>query len=1393
MTLIRNIQGWKAVDSTGTAHDVIDARVGADRVWPVVENVVLHYSGGYSHILASGANYAWITATVNGVANVTLTPVLDAASSAFYVDGNHIRAYSRGTTVGEVRSINAHATYLLVQTASVSVSQQANVRESLVITSEDITVTFDDADLPSIPCSQTVLNAYAHITRHLESTYTSGAVAQTMDHLGDIDIWYNGAKAGTVTDGGYYAVNVGGNNHNLSARTVTITAYSGRWSGSASTEQDPDTYRQTGTTSSDYFSDISTSTNSIGPAGGSATLEPTAYHKETPVYTWDSDGATFNGQPVIVEDTPVITGSASHFSRSGMTVTHENMGTRLETDSVTYTVTNGDATASIQFYATNTRSVKKAAFDTTTGFGISLSTISVPCTGGTITVSGTEIYTHTNTLYQYTSGATSGGESSAGLTRAATPTVTANQDATVSGVRVTIPARVQNTQQTTYTITGTWGGYTDSEEADRQGDTYTATVENYDYWAELTTTSSTIGAAGGTATLEALAGHRRRTKYAWASGGTTYSGVTDITDSVTISGSANHFSRSGNTVTHDNMGTREGTDSVTYTATNNSKTTVTATFEISATNTKSVKTAAHDTTTGFYIVPSATSVACTGGTVTITGKEVYTHYDTLYQYTSGSTSGGAATAGLTRDVTPTVSVDLDATVSGVRVTIPARIQNANPTVYTVTGRWSTYTDTEEVDRLGDTYTSAVENYDYWVELTTTQSNISAAGGTATLEATAGHSRRTRYDWATGGTTYSAVTSITDTATISGSASHFSRSGNTVTHDNMGTRLETDSVTYTAKNTAHTSTTDTFTLSATNTRSVKTAAFDTTTGFRIATSAISVPCTGGTITVSGYEIYTHTDTLYQYTSGSTSGGASTAGLERSATPTVSVTGDATVSGTTITIPARIQNAQQTTYTVTGTWSGRTDSEEVDRLGDTYTATVQNYDYWVELTTTSSTISASGGTATLEALAGHRRRTKYDWATGGTTYSAVTDIEDTPVITGSASHFTRSGMTVTHENMGTRTGTDSVTYTATNNGVTDTFTISATNSAGTPSVTNVALQLDVESEIDCTDSAFHVTGYITRTLSTPYTSGATSASTDHAGTMTVTQNGTSKGTITNGGQLTLNVGTNKHTTSSRSFTLALKYGTYTTSRTVLQAEDSKYSTAVAGPVSITAELETSTITAGGGSAVVGVTCGRNTTRTWYWASDDAATGESTTVWTQGDFTFSPASSGRFTVTKDSNNHLLNIAHASMGTNIATDTLSVTVTAVDDSTKSATVAVASVQNKIESTTPETTEITDVWFNFYPDHFESAGGTTELFLTIFTTTTYTKYTYTSGATSGGSQSTHEEDVDPTSIRSLVSWCYANSNTMLTANRNYSGSSRTAQIEAVWGGVTYTGEITQY
>ena len=560
---IRNIQGWKAVDSAGAAHDVIDARVGSDHVWPVVENVVLHYSGGYSHILASGANYAWITATVNGVNNVTLTPVLDTASSAFYIDGNYIRAYNRGTTVGEARSISAHATYLLVQTASVSVSQQANVRESLIIASADISVTFDDADIPSIPCSQTTLNAYAHITRHLESTYTSGAVAQTTDNLGDVDVYYNGVKAGTVTDGGWCAVNVGGNNHNLSARTVTVAAYYGRWSGAASTSQDPDTYRQTGTVASDYFADLTTSTSSISAAGGTATLEPTAYHTETPVYTWDSDGATFNGQPVIVEDTPVITGTAAYFTRNGLTVTHDNMGTRLETDSVTYTITNGNATATFTISATNTRSVKTAAFDTTTGFRIATSTSSVACTGGTVTVYGYEIYTHTDTLYQYTSGSESGGTSTAGLERSATPTVSVTGDATVSGTTITIPPRVQNTQPTTYTVTGTWSGRTDSEEVDRLGDTYTATVQNYDYWAELTTSTSSISAAGGTATLDALAGHRRRTKYDWASGGTTYSAVTDISDTPVITGSAPYFTRVGLTVTHDNMGTRLETDSTT--------------------------------------------------------------------------------------------------------------------------------------------------------------------------------------------------------------------------------------------------------------------------------------------------------------------------------------------------------------------------------------------------------------------------------------------------------------------------------------------------------------------------------------------------------------------------------------------------------------------------------------------------------------------------------------------------------------------------------------------------------------------------------------------------------------------------------------------------------------
>ena len=193
-----------------------------------------------------------------------------------------------------------------------------------------------------------------------------------------------------------------------------------------------------------------------------------------------------------------------------------------------------------------------------------------------------------------------------------------------------------------------------------------------------------------------------------------------------------------------------------------------------------------------------------------------------------------------------------------------------------------------------------------------------------------------------------------------------------------------------------------------------------------TDGTSVEAKGGTRTVTAniarrtYK-WNNTGTVYSET----------------ATPTLSISGSATLSGNQIKFTSN-ESVSARSATLTASYVG---------LSKTVTITQQAgskvYSAWsawaVSISASTQTIAASGGSSTITTNA-NRSRT-WTWNGVGTTH---TDTETaTPTLSGSAGGFTLSGKTVTASN-NTTTNSRSITITATSNSVSKSITI--TQSAG-----------------------------------------------------------------------------------------------------------------------------------------------------------------------------------------------------------------------------------------------------------------------------------------------------------------------------------------------------------
>lgn len=628
-----------------------------------------------------------------------------------------------------------------------------------------------------------------------------------------------------------------------------------------------------------------------------------------------------NGNLVSTDNvTPVLSGSATGFSISSVTVTASNRTTTVgnkRTIVVTGKYSNTFDGQTVSSTITIYQEANEASYGALTGGSVSASDI--PASGGT---SSTSVTNMSQTI-SYTSGST----------RAGTVTYSKTDEITVSSLGTTVKARTK-VGQVTITYTGE-GGATANKTVDIYQAENKVTNSNYNpritaYGTPTISIGSGLTAAGGSATVSASVTNTETYNALYSSGSTGPNQTRSVSGSLSISMTANgnnRFSLSGNTITHSSMGTNETTDTVTIKAVNNGDSSKSATASKSITNSKTVKS----TSGGVYTYGNITAGTITNATIPASGGSATAKAGngtqswnksatvTTYQYDSGSTQNVTtedASSG-TNNVVPNVAsitatasskgttVSAQTTVKSQAVTWSANGKSASETMYI-------YQEANAV--IDDNYDEHLSSYGT-PEMVIISNLITAAGGTARAAGVV-RNTYTYYNLYTSGSTvpYTRTKAgVYKIEMISNGNNRFSMDDTyLITHSSMGANVTTDTAKFRCYNESDRTKYVDDSISVSNRiESYNYGSWN----ISISANPTSLPATGGTSTITSSCIRSKTPV---YTSGST--GISTS---ESATPTLALTtnpGGFTLNGNKLT--AANNPIEAKTATVTASYSGAT---------------------------------------------------------------------------------------------------------------------------------------------------------------------------------------------------------------------------------------------------------------------------------------------------------------------------------------------------------------------------------------------------------------------------------------------------------------------------------------
>ena len=277
---------------------------------------------------------------------------------------------------------------------------------------------------------------------------------------------------------------------------------------------------------------ISASTQTIGASGGTSTITTNASRSRT--WTWNGVGTTHTDTETA---TPTLSGSASGFTLSGKTVTASN-NTTTNSRSITITATSNSVSKSI----TITQSAGAKVYGNWSSWTVNISAdkTSIGATGGTATISTSASRTRSYTWNGVAgSGGTETGNGSPALSKVsgdgswANPKVTYGNNTSTSGKSTVIRATIDSTTKD-ITISQSAG------------------AKQYSAWSAWTvniSNSGNVAASGGSSNITTSASRTRT----WTWNGVSGSGGTETgTGTPTLSKVSGAGSFASNKVTYDN-------------------------------------------------------------------------------------------------------------------------------------------------------------------------------------------------------------------------------------------------------------------------------------------------------------------------------------------------------------------------------------------------------------------------------------------------------------------------------------------------------------------------------------------------------------------------------------------------------------------------------------------------------------------------------------------------------------------------------------------------------------------------------------------------------------------------------------------------------------------------
>lgn len=319
-------------------------------------------------------------------------------------------------------------------------------------------------------------------------------------------------------------------NESVSARSATLTAsYVGLSKTVTITQQ---AGAKVYSAWSAWVVSISASTQTIAASGGSSTITTSASRSRT--WTWNGVGTTHTDTETA---TPTLSGSAGGFTLSGKTVTASN-NTTTNSRSITITATSNSVSKSI----TITQSAGAKVYGNWSAWTVNISAdkTSIGATGGTATISTSASRTRSYTWNGVAgSGGTETGNGSPTLSKVSgsgnwtSPKVTYGNNTSTSGKSTVIRATIDSTTKD-ITISQSAG------------------AKQYSAWSTWTvniSNSGNVAASGGSSSITTSASRTRT----WTWNGVSGSGGTETgTGTPTLSKISGAGSFASNKVTYDN-------------------------------------------------------------------------------------------------------------------------------------------------------------------------------------------------------------------------------------------------------------------------------------------------------------------------------------------------------------------------------------------------------------------------------------------------------------------------------------------------------------------------------------------------------------------------------------------------------------------------------------------------------------------------------------------------------------------------------------------------------------------------------------------------------------------------------------------------------------------------